>query len=151
MIFNMEHITFYNKFKTSIFLLGLGGALNRECKCTNSTFTQDSCPSSRSSTVLLNWVSQTHAGQQALMRKRNRVRWGHDLSGCSLQTPMGIFLEVREGYKVSSHYDINIIIFWIISFTTVTADHYHIISGSDFNTVVMILFVWAFCNDCVLL
>lgn len=54
---------------------------------------------------------------------------------------MGIFLEVGEGYKVSSRYDINIIIFWIISFTTVTTGHYHIISGSDFNSVVMILFV----------
>lgn len=137
----MEHRTFYNKFKTSIFLLGLGGTLNKECICTNSTFTQDSCPSSRSSTVLLNWVSPTHSGQQPLVCKRNGVRLGHDFSGCSLQTPMGIFLGVREGYMVSSCYAINIIIFRIISFTTVTTNHYHIISGSDFNTVVMILFV----------
>lgn len=99
--FNMENRTFYDKFKTSIFLLGFGETLNKQCICTHSTFAPDSCPSSRSSTLFLNWVSEMHSGWQTRVCKRDRVRWGHDFSDCRLQTPMGIFLGVWEGYKVS--------------------------------------------------
>lgn len=75
-----EHFIMKPKLLDIPLVRGAGETLNTECTCTHTTFTQYACPSLRSSTVFLNWVSRKHLGWQKLNYERNMVCLGQDFS-----------------------------------------------------------------------